>query len=102
MDYTAGKIISDSWGYDQTNIDFYQIVKRSGSFVTLQAMSETREHNHMTMTGTTVPQAVKPNARQFRRKVHHNREGQEIGIAINSYGWAKLWDGQPEHFSTYA
>ena len=37
----------------------------------------------------------------IRRKVH-TRDGKESGIAIKSYGWASLWDGQPEHFTSYA
>ncbi len=102
MEYVAGKIISNSWGYDQTNIDFYMILKRSGNFVTIQRMSQVDDHDHARMTGSTVPKAINPKAKSFRRKVHCNREGREIGLAVHSYGWASLWDGQPEHYSSYA
>jgi hypothetical protein len=32
----VGEIISNSWGYDQTNVDFYRVVKVSKNFVWLQ------------------------------------------------------------------
>jgi len=99
--YTAGKIISNHWGYDQTNIDFYKITKRKGNFVTLEPLkSIEKSDGALTMTGTTIPGAPKPAGKIIRRKVH-TRDGKESGIAVESYGWASLWDGQPEHYSSY-
>ena len=100
--YTAGEIIYNSWGYDQTNIDFYKIIKRKGDFATLQPLEAIEESDGgLTMTGTTIPGNPIPNGKTIRRKVH-TRDGQESGIAIQSYGWASLWDGQPKHYSSYA
>jgi len=106
MTYVPGKIIYNSWGYDQTNIDFYMITKRSGMFVTLVPMgSREAEHRgvpfNLSMTGTVVPTEVKRGAKPFRRKVHF-RDGKESGIAIKNYGWASLWDGKPVHYTSYA
>jgi len=101
QEYTEGKIISHSWGYEQTNIDFFKIIKRSGSFVTLQPLeSIEKSDGPLTMTGSCTPGEPMPGGKIIRRKVH-TRDGKESGVAIKSYGWASLWDGQPEHFSSY-
>ncbi|KKM99528.1 hypothetical protein LCGC14_1146920 [marine sediment metagenome] len=99
--YTEGKIISNSWGYEQTNIDFYKIIKRKGEFVTLQPLKSIEKSNGaLTMTGTCIPGEPDPKGKTIRRKVHY-RDGRESGLAIQSHGWASLWGGEPEHFSSY-
>lgn len=35
-DTNVGKILVSTWGYDQTNVDFYKVVRESESFVWLQ------------------------------------------------------------------
>src|SRR3954464_12681270 len=37
---TGGTIVYNSWGYDQTNIVFYEVVKVSGNFVWLQPVQQ--------------------------------------------------------------
>jgi hypothetical protein len=101
MDFTEGKIIVYSWGYEQTNQDFYKILKRQGDYVTIVEMDYKETYDARSMTGTKVPTEIKTGAKPFRRKVH-SRDGKESGIAIESYGWGNLWDGDPAHYSTYA
>ncbi len=38
-DFKVGEIIYNSWGYDQTNIDYYEIVKTSSHFVWLRPIA---------------------------------------------------------------
>lgn len=40
--FTVGQILYSSWGYDQTNIDFYQITAIKGKMVTLQRIGRKR------------------------------------------------------------
>ena len=96
--YTEGKIITNMWGYEQTNIDFYKIIKRKGDFATLQPIKQTIT-NQGDMRGEVMP-LDEPDGKTIRRKVHC-RDGKESGIAIERYGWASLWDGEPEHFTSY-
>lgn len=98
--YTPGKIVVFSWGYDQTNIDYYLITQRKGDFATLQPIGEKTSYNEKHMIGESVPDESKKTGKPFRRKVHTSR-GEEIGIAIKSFGWASLWDGRPKRYSTY-
>ncbi len=99
--YEKGAIISFSWGYEQTNIDFFRIIDRKGDWCTLQKLNAARTENSTTsMVGTIVPLDETADEKPIRRKIHR-RDGQEIGFAIKRYGWASLWDGEPEHYSSY-
>ena len=102
MIYTKGQIVEYSWGYDQTNIDYFVITKRTPKMVTLQPIGSERTYNAHHMTGTCMPNlGMVLDKPAIRRKVAV-RDGEEVGIAINSYGWADLWDGEPGHYSAYA
>lgn len=100
--YTEGKIIVNTWGYEQTNKDFYRITKRAGDYVTLQPLQAIEKSDGpLTMTGTSLPGDPDPKGKTIRRKVH-TRDNKESGIAIERYGWASLWEGRPEHTTSYA
>jgi hypothetical protein len=111
-DYTKrplepGSILFSSWGYDQTNVEFYRVEKITGAFVTLQQI-ESVEHSddeaagYSTMTGKVVP--VDPPApignKTFRRKLHQGQA--EPFVQIESYSYAYAWDGRPRRVSHYA
>jgi hypothetical protein len=98
--YVPGKIVVNSWGYDQTNIDYYLIVKRSASFVTLQAIGQHSKEDGW-LTGTCVPDPAKPLPEATTRRKVIVRDGKEIGVK-SEFGWCDLWDGQPDHWSAYA
>lgn len=38
-----GDIFYCSWGYDQTNIDFYQVIKRTAKMITVRRIGRTSE-----------------------------------------------------------
>jgi hypothetical protein len=99
--YIAGKVVENSWGYDQTNIDYYMITKRNGQWVWLVPMTYATCEDTGFLQGKCTPGQVKAGIKPFRRKVHV-WQGQEQGIAIKSYGWCSLWDGKPSHWTAYA
>jgi hypothetical protein len=93
-----GDILVSSWGYDQTNVDFYQVVKRSGAqWLTLQKIDQKSEETAWCQ-GTTVPipGQFSQNSNPFRR--HAIRDS----VRITSYARAYPWDGRPRHWSSYA
>ena len=104
--YDVGAILEHSWGYDQTNIDFFVVVKRNTTptgqvWVTLRPMTVSTQETGF-MCGDSVPGVVDYSARPLRRKVHV-WNGEEHGVAIwSSYGWCSLWDGKPSRTSWYA
>lgn len=107
---TPGQILECSWGYEQTNIDFYKVVKVSNGWATIQKMENVSDYSKgdnsagWDMTSIEMPGAVKASAKPFRRKIKKSyyAEGPEY-IKINSWGgYAEPWDGQPAHASHYA
>lgn len=104
--YEVGAILENSWGYDQTNIDFYVIVKRTDNpngvtWLTLQRLGYASKDETGFMQGRCTPGEIRENAKPFRRKLH-KWNGEERGVAIESYGWCNLWDGKPSAWTAYA
>lgn len=92
----VGTILYSDWGYEQTNIDFYVIVERSGVGVTLQQIGGIRKYSS-DMSGTVTPDIDKKIGEPFKKRI--NKYG---NISLTSYSGAYLYDGTPKMFSTYA
>lgn len=96
-----GDIFVATWGYEQTNADFFQIIGLTAKGVKVRHIKSKQKIEGQTMVGTSIP--IK-NA--FDGEVHTRRiylyEGQEMFQAGESYGSAELWDGNPVNISTYA
>jgi hypothetical protein len=96
-----GDIFYNSWGYDQTNIDFYQVVKTTAKTITLrQIKGISNDYNAHQMTGSKM--AVKDSfcSDELIRKTPYLMGG-EWRIRFE-YGAGSQWDGRPMHFSCYA
>lgn len=101
--YEVGAILESSWGYEQTNIDFYCIISRTENTLTVLPMKQKVDSMPAWWMQTKViPTTVEFDAKPIRRKIYKNRQtGQESGISI-SCGWCDLWDGKPSHATHYA
>jgi hypothetical protein len=111
--YQAGAILESSWGYEQTNIDFYRIEKRKGDWVWLIPLhSRNMENDTANMRGTSEPGEPYTageyvscigdwNGKPILRKLAIDRDGKIHGLSIK-HGWAHLWDGKPSHWTAYA
>ena len=102
----AGAILASSWGYDQTNVDFYRVDKVKGDWATLQqiAANEASDdtEDRVTMTGRVVPaEPQKPIGEPFRRKIGEPYNGEPF-LRISSYEFARPWNGKPKFVSHYA
>lgn len=100
-EYAAGDIVWNSWGHEQTNIDFYQIEKVTAKSVVLRKVKEDRNHNAARMTGTTTPRKndFETNKGLCRENGIH-RVGPH-GVKFE-FGYGAKWDGKPKEFTTYA
>lgn len=90
-----GDILYSSWGYEQTNIDFYRVIKLCGkTMVELEKIGKlysNEESNEYQDAVLPDPREIK--SKSFRRKVYnHTRPG----VMVNSYQWATIWDGRPK------
>lgn len=103
--FEVGAILTDSWGWEQTNYDFYAIVKRSGMFVTIAKLKKSTGPEIGFMTTHSMPvfeidETVKP----LRKKVKVF-DGKESGFSLRDYaggGWVNLWDGKEVTETHYA
>lgn len=96
----VGMIMESSWGYDQTNVDFYEVVRVTKASVFLRKVaSEVVQHTGWE-SARVVPIPGKYVGKEFRRRIS-NATG-SISCRIESYSWAYLWDGKPVHRTSYA
>ena len=51
-DIQIGDIFSSSWGYEQTNVDFYEVVRKTAKMIELRAIGKRIEGDQGPMSGT--------------------------------------------------
>lgn len=92
----VGDILRTSWGYDQTNIDFYQVVELRGKCnIVIRETAQDRVETTGRDTWTTIPRR-----NVFRGAPMVKRAQQGNSVRIASYAMAYPWSGKPENAST--
>ena len=92
-----GNILYTSWGYDQTNVDFYQVVEIVGKCTVV-----IREIAHETINGSGGPsESVIAVKGSFIGEPMTKRSSSTNCVRIASYSSASPWDGQPKHQTGY-
>lgn len=92
----AGTIFYSSWGYEQTNIDFYVVLERKGQFVIVQEVGQNREETGF-MSGNCTPDVSRKIGEPMRKKI-----SQHATLNMASYSYCSIWDGRPQHYTSYA
>jgi len=94
-----GDIFVCSWGYEQTNIDFYlllEIKNKTGLFVEIGSKRvEGSTYSH----GMACNVVANPDVRvgeAFKKRI-----GEGEHISLESYKYCHKWDGKPEYCSWY-
>lgn len=101
--YQPGAILKDSWGYEQTNIDFYCVIKRKNSYVTLLPMTKKIKPGS-DMVNDVIPDEIIKTAKPILKKIKV-WDGKEQGFTFRNYtggGWCSLWNGKPVTETHYA
>ena len=94
-DYKVGDILHGSWGYEQTNCEFYQVVDvPSAQYVTVRKVANLFTENGF-MTGRNMPSVDSFRGEPLRRKVIDNY------VKIDQSTRVSRWDGTPKHSSHY-
>ena len=96
----ANDILECSWGYDQTNVDFYKVLKIKNGWATVQAVGTKEVSDSGFMTTLATPD-LDIKGKTFRRKIHNYGFSGDC-ISISSYASANVWGGQPVRASHYA
>ncbi len=97
--HEIGDIYVASWGYDQTNVDFYQVIETVGkrTVIVKELCQEIVEGSAGMMCADVMP--LKDdflNDNTFKKRVG------EYGIKISECQHARKWDGTPMYNSWYA
>ncbi len=123
-DLKVGDIITNSWGYDQTNVDMYQIVKATANYVWLQPIASEMvpSEGHAPMAGHVRPelpvrQILTREVREYGDYDHANgtrsvtlktvpvepkkRKAEGVNVCFE-YGCGSKWDGRSLYCSWYA
>ncbi|WGD37569.1 hypothetical protein [Lysinibacter sp. HNR] len=96
---TPGTIFYSSWGYEQTNIDFYEVVRVTTKTVTLRPIGASRTETISAMSGTVTPKPGEFTGQEFRRTIINY--GDAPMVRINAIANASLWEGKPLFTSSW-
>jgi hypothetical protein len=96
---TVGDIVVSSWGWEQTNVDFYQVTRvvSTRSVAVRPIASTLAEDGEASMTGARMPLRDEFEGAEFVRRA----EGKRVNNVNRDHG-ASLWDGRPARCSWYA
>lgn len=97
-----GDIVTNSWGYDQTNVDWYTVVRKTEHFVWLSPIeSELTSDGNLSMTGYSVPTMKdgRPVIVEERQILKHKSCEDRVTMR---HGSAQKWDGRKRFVSWYA
>lgn len=95
----VGTIYRASWGYDQTNIDYYEVVKTTAKSLELRPIAQRRVEATTAMSEVVEPIPGKYTGPSFRRRI---AAGTANGVRISSCEWASPWSGRPDYATHYA
>lgn len=95
-----------TWGYEQTNVDFYMVIRKTASTIWLQKAATAIRKNAGAWAQEYVAPIARPekNAPVIRRKIQKEPWGSkdEPWCRIESYSHATPWDGKPKLETSYA
>jgi len=101
-DIPIGAIFNFSWGYEQTNQNFYQVVSVTKCTVDVREIGSELVDGMDTgpMAGHVVAVPDSFIGEPQRKRVQFTPDGRPY-LSMASYGWCDLWDGKPEYCSWY-
>ena len=98
----VGDLLCCSWGYDQTNVDYYQVVGVTGKSARVRAIrGQVLPSDRGSTTDLVVPvvDAFEESEEPFTRRFRLTRwrgEAPGYNVRIGDHGSARLWDGKPQ------
>ena len=97
--FNVGDILVSTWGYGQSNVDFYKVVSTSAAMVTIQELKTKKVGKQGVMHSDVVPIKNKVVGKKMRKKQMYLKSGKPYLSMGNGYAMATLWDGNPEFSS---
>jgi hypothetical protein len=104
--YKVGDILSVSWGYEQTNVDFYEVVRVTPKAIVIQQIRSKTVRDIAWAQGEVMPcprEYIGSEERKILQPYIDNDPDPYRRVHLHHpYGWLKLWDGSPQRASWYA
>jgi len=100
--YRVGDVVVTTWGYEQTNASFYEVVGVTAKACRLRELEhDDTEARPQSMSGHATPRRNEYRSEPFlARLAPHWREG-EAPYVNTPHGSASLWDDRPVPVSWY-
>jgi len=102
----VGDVIVNTWGYEQTNVDYYQVTRKTKKQVYVKAISsDIKEDQQLMMQGKSYPVLNSFVGEELRKEPYeYDNDGCLAGqVWFNfEYGTGQLWNGKPVRVSWYA
>lgn len=100
-DLKVGDIFSCSWGYEQTNVDFYEVTKIVGAKTVeiREIASQMTNDESGAMSGYVLPCPGKFVGEPMRKRV--DMSSSRPAIKMTSYSAAFFWSGEKKYMSWY-
>lgn len=99
-EYKVGDILYSSWGYDQTNIDFYQVTAvPSSKSITVMEIGQRHTAKE---TGSDMAAYTMPVPDAFKGEAMTKRVNPGGTVKFSSFQYAWKWDGREYYCSWYA
>lgn len=105
--FKAGDIVTNSWGYDQTNVDWYRVARISKHYVWLKPICGHVEEQTQAMAGMVMPaintESDDASTWGFSDKTEPEikRRASENHVCME-FGSGSKWNGKPLYCSWYA
>lgn len=98
--FAPGMILVSTWGYEQTNVDFYLVTRTTERTVWLRPIAQHVERPTGFMAEVVVPVPDQPTGPEVRRRIIAATSGPRAHTAMGHH--ATAWDGEPVRQSHYA
>jgi hypothetical protein len=103
--FKVGEMIVNSWGYDQTNVEFYQVIEIKNKTLVVREVSQEMHGDAYGMSCDVVPVSDSFIGDQFSLRVKATLYNGKVDVAIcnpKSYAYFHKWSGKPQYKSWYA
>jgi hypothetical protein len=94
----VGDIFNNTWGYEQTNQDYYQLIEMRGQIGIFREIAQERQPTAW-LQGDCKPIKDHFIGEPFRKKIQFQSNKPFIKMEC---GWCGLWNGLTNYFTQYA
>jgi len=103
--FKVDDIFYDTWGYEQTNVDFYQITRTTEKSIWMREIGREIVASTGFMQGKVMPiKGAFTGEEKRKTPLDYGSTNEDNGFFISSkHGWITKWkEGEEIHFTSYA